>query len=71
MMYAVETIRKDTHERAETAYFDTLKKAFEYAEEVHKEGEWLIEVYATTGDSGDAGKRIDYERSMMRIESQS
>lgn len=68
MMYAVEAIRKDTQERAETAYFDTPKKAFAYAEEVHKEGEWIIEVYATTGESGDAGKRIDYERSMMKIE---
>lgn len=68
MMYAVEAIRKDTHERAETAYFDTPKKAFAYAEEVSKEGKWIIEVYATTGESGDAGKRIDYERSMMKIE---
>lgn len=59
MMYAVEATRKDTQERAETVYFDDLIAARIYADIIASEGKWAVEILETTGESGDAGKRID------------
>lgn len=58
MMYAVEAARIDTHECAETAWFDTLAEATAYAETLADQGEWYISIIETTGEPGAEGKII-------------
>ena len=57
MMYAVEAARIDTHECAETAWFETIEEAEAYAQEL-VDREWHVTIIETTGEPGNEGKII-------------
>lgn len=57
MIYAVEAARIDTHECAETAWFETLEIVEAYVRALN-DLEWFITIIEMPGEQGDEHKTI-------------